>query len=100
MSVISPSRLLRLMVAGMLGGVLLVTLGIAGYQSYQAHQQLREQRQETQQQELEEYRLRLEYEVDALQHYLNDHLGQAENLLKQMAQEQVDAAFAVATGIY
>lgn len=100
MSVISPSRLLRLMVAGMLGGVLLVTLGIAGYQSYQAHQQLREQRQEAQQQELEEYQLRLEYEVDALQHYLNDHLGQAENLLKQMAQEQVDAAFAVATGIY
>lgn len=100
MTVISPSRLLQLMVAGMLGGVLLVTLGIAGFQSYQAHQQLREQRQQAQQQELDEYRLRLEYEVDALQQYLSYQLGQAENLLRQMSEEQVDAAHAVATGIY
>lgn len=100
MSIISPSRLLRLMVAGMLGGVLLVTLSLAGYQSYQAHQQLREQLQKVQQQELEEYQLRLEYEVDALQQYLSYHLGQAENLLRQMLEEQVNAAHAVATGIY
>ncbi|SFX69815.1 EAL domain-containing protein [Marinospirillum alkaliphilum] len=100
MPVISPSRLLKLLVVGMLGGVLLMTLGLLTYETLQTHQRVLVQQTQTQQEQLDDLRQQLDQEVTGLHDYLRYHQSQAESLLRDMAREQVDVAWETAMGIY
>lgn len=100
MHLIAPARLTRLMVIGILGGVLLMTLGLVVYESLRVHKQVLEQQQEAQEVKLERYRQRLKYEAESMQDNLLYRFNKAETLVREMSREQVDAAHAIATNIY
>lgn len=100
MRLTTPTRLVRLMVVGILGGVLLMTLSLLAYESLQAHKQILVQRQEATELKLESYRQRLKYEAEAMEEHLLYRFNKAEVLLREMSQEQVDAAYQIATSIY
>lgn len=100
MSSIAPARLIRLMVAGILGGVLLMTLGLVIYESLRAHQLVLDQQEAVDQLKIEKYQLRMKFEAEAAHKNLAYGYNQAENLLRNLLQEQVDASHATATSIY
>lgn len=100
MRLIAPARLTRLMVIGILGGVLLMTLGLVVYESLRVHKLILEQQQEAQEVKLERYRQRLKYEAESMQDNLLYRFNKAEMLVREMSREQVDAAHAIATNIY
>lgn len=100
MRLIAPARLIRLMIAGILGGVLLMTLGLIVYESLRAHQLVVIQQQEVEEIQLEKYRQRMKYEAEAMQENLFYQFSQAESLLRDMSREQVDIAHATASSIY
>lgn len=100
MRFIASTRLIRLMVAGILGGVLLMTLGLVIYESLQAHRMVLVQQQQTLDSKLEKYAQRMKHEAETLQENLLYRFNQAEVRLREMSQEQVDIAHTTATSIY
>lgn len=97
---IAPARLTRLMVFGLVGGVLFMTLGLVVYESLRAHQLVIGQQQQAKELRLEKYQQRMKYEAEAMQESFIYRLSKAEYLLRDISSEQVDAAHAVATSIY
>jgi len=100
MRFIASARLVRLMVAGMLGGVLLMTLGLVVYESLQAHLLVLAQQQQAIDLKLEKYKQRMKYEAEAMQENLLYRFNQAEALLRETSREQVDIAYTTASSIY
>ncbi|NLW05161.1 MAG: diguanylate cyclase, partial [Pseudomonadaceae bacterium] len=97
---IAPTQLVRLMVIGIFGGVLLMTLGLMAYGSLRAHQLVIIQREEADELKLDQARQRMKYEAEAMQESLLYHFNQAEDLLREMSREQVNIAHTTATSIY
>lgn len=100
MPLIAPARLTRLMVFGLLGGVLFMTFGLVIYESLRAHKLVVRQQQATEALKLEKYQQRMKYEAEAMHENFLYRFGKAEQLLRDVSREQVDAAHTVATSIY
>ncbi len=100
MPVIAPARLTRLMVFGLLGGVLFMTFGLVIYESLRAHKLVVEQQQAVATLKLEKYQQRMKYEAEAMRENFLYRFGKSEQLLRDIAREQVDAAHTVASSIY
>ena len=97
---IAPARIIRLMVAGILGGVLLMTFGLVAYESWRAHELVVTQQQDADELRLEKFRQRMKYEAEAMHESLLYRFNQSERLLREMSREQVDIAHTTATSIY
>lgn len=100
MSVSTPPRILRLMVLGMLGGVLLMMLGLVAYESLQTNQRLVHEQEQRRQQQLDAYHRQVTQDVDGLHDFLVYYLARTETLLMDTAREQADAAWATAMSLY